>query len=110
MLHLDGDSFHIRQGENFITVDGETPDYKTAVETVGKTLGLPFAKRGVETFESDRAPQDSQAHKAVNQDRLKKDAAYRNAYVRIRETQRGISRSDITDGMIRKQMEQGGLR
>lgn len=104
MLHLDGDTFHIRNGDDFITQDGETPDYAAAVKMVGGSLGLPFGKKGVDTFDVDKAPVDSGSTKSVDQDRMKRDPAYRNAYVRLRETHRGLSRSEITDAMVRKQM------
>lgn len=54
MLLVEGETFAIKNGEDFLTVDGDRPDYKTAVEVVGKTLGLPFAKKGVDTFDADR--------------------------------------------------------
>ena len=48
MLAVEGDTFAIRNGNDFLTTDGETPDYGAAVETVGKTLGLSFGKKGVD--------------------------------------------------------------
>ena len=44
MLAVEGDTFAIRAGESYLTTDGETPDYKSAVELVGKSLGLNFGK------------------------------------------------------------------
>ena len=105
MLHLDGDNFVIRNGEDFITTDGETPDYASAVKIVGNSLGLPFAKKGVDTFDVERSPKQAEKTTGVDQNRLKSDPQYRNAYVRIRESNKSVSRENITDGMVKKQME-----
>ena len=106
MLHLDGDNFVIRNGEDFITTDGETPDYATAVKVVGQTLGLPFAKKGVDTYESpDKSVQNTTAVKAIDEGRLKTDARYRAAYTQVRNRDKSLSHTDVTDNMIRKYME-----
>lgn len=105
MLHLEGDTFAIKNGEDYFTVDGETPDYKTAVEVVGKTIGLPFAKKGVDTFAVDKQPAESGVQKAVDAKRMKQDPEYRSAYVRLRERNRTIDRRDITDKMVTDQMK-----
>lgn len=110
MLHLDGDTFAISNNGEYITTDGETPDYAQAVKLVGQSLGLPFAKKGVDTFDVDKGTSvDSGKVKALDEARLKSDPAYRSAFVRIRETNRSISRGEITDAMVKKQMERGGL-
>jgi len=108
MLHLDNDTFAIKSGEEYFTTDGETPDYKSAVEVVGKTLGLPFAKAGVTTVNVDKQPEDAgkDSGKGVDQSLLKQDPAYRKAYVNLRERNRNVARGDITDAMVRKQMKQ----
>jgi hypothetical protein len=105
MLHLEGDTFAIKQGEDYFTTDGESPDYKTAVEVVGKGLGLPFAKKGVDTFDVDRQPNESKASGLASQDKMKSDPAYRAAYVNLRDRNRNLSRSEITDAMVQKQMK-----
>jgi hypothetical protein len=104
MLQLEGDSFAIRNGEDFITTDGETPDYASAVKIVGQSLGLPFAKKGVNTFDADKAPSETASKKGVDEARVKSDPAYRNAYVSLRSTGR-IARGEITDAMIKQQMD-----
>ena len=107
MLHLENDTFAIKSGEDYFTTDGETPDYKSAVEVVGKTLGLPFAKQGVATVNVDKQPNDAESsNKAVDQTKLKQDPAYRKAYVSLRERNRNVARENITDAMVRKQMKQ----
>jgi len=110
MLHLDGDVFAISNNGEYITTDGERPDYAQAVKIVGQSLGLPFAKKGVDTFDVDKGTTvDSGKVKALDEGRLKTDPAYRSAFVRIRETNRSISRGEITDAMVKKQMERNGL-
>jgi len=105
MLHLDGDTFAIKNGEDYFTTDGETPDYKTAVEVVGKNLGLPFAKKGMDTFAVDKQPDTSGVVKGIDESRMKTDPAYRSAYVSLRERNRNLSRSQITDKMISDQIK-----
>ena len=108
MLQLEGDSFAIRNGEDFITTDGETPDYATAVKVVGQTLGLPFAKKGVNTFDADKKPAESAPSKGIDEARVKSDPAYRSAYVSLRSTGR-VARGEITDAMIKQHMERGKM-
>jgi hypothetical protein len=106
MLILEGETFAIKNGEDFLTVDGEKPDYKTAVEVVGKTLGLPFAKKGVDTFDADRTSQDVGSNsKGVVESKLVNDREYNAAYVQVRNANKSLPRDQITDGMIKKHME-----
>ena len=72
MLHLENNTFAIKSGSDYFTTDGETPDYKTAVEVVGKQLGLPFAKQGVSTVNVDKQPHEAESsNKPVDQGMLK---------------------------------------
>lgn len=107
MLHLEGETFAIRNGDTFFTDEsGERPDYAAAVMSLGKTLGLSVTKQGVAGFDApDRVIDDVKAIKGLDQQRLQNDAAYRNAYVQVRNRERNMSHGDITDGMVRKQME-----
>lgn len=112
MLQLDGDTFAIRNGDSFITDEsGERPDYAAAVTMMGKALGLPMAKSGVNTFETaDKQPEDGRAaNKPLDMSRMKSDSAYRSAYVQLRNKNSALSHGDITDAMVRKQMD-GGVR
>jgi len=103
MLAVEGDTFAIRSGENYLTTDGETPDYNAAVELVGKTLGLNFGKKGVDIQYGETSTDvSSNKVKPLNEDRLNTDAEYRAAYMNIRQYQPGVSRTDITDGMVKK--------
>jgi len=104
MLHYQDGTFAIKNGDEFLTTDGETPDYKSAVETIGKTLGLPFAKKGIDTFDADKKPSSTKDSAPVNEERLKSDPQYRRAYASLRERQR-LSRSQITDALITKTMQ-----
>lgn len=105
MLHLEGDTFAIRNGETFLTQDGETPDYMGAVTLIGKTLGLPMAKQGVATYDAADKVIPEGPKKGLDQARLANDPAYRSAYVQVRDKNRNLSRSEITDAMVRKQLE-----
>ena len=105
MLLVEGETFAIKNGNDYLTVDGEKPDYKTAVEVVGKSLGLPFAKKGVDTFDADRTPQDVSSSSGVNESRLRTDREYNAAYVQVRNANKSLNRDQITDGMIKKHME-----
>lgn len=105
MLHYQEGTFAIKAGDDFLTTDGETPDYKSAVEIVGKTLGLPFAKKGIDTFDSDKQPSQKESKQGVDENALKTDPLYRKAYVDLREKQR-LSRGQITDSLIKKTMGQ----
>lgn len=105
MLHLEGDTFAIRNGETFLTQDGETPDYAGAVSLIGKTLGLPMTKQGLATFDTTDKVVDSGVKKGIDEKKLTSDPSYRAAYVQLRERNRNLSRSEITDAMIRKQMD-----
>lgn len=104
MLQLEGDNFYIRNGDDFITQDGETPDYAAAVTLIGKSLGLPFSKPGVGSFDADRKPSKTEStSKGPDQDKIQSDPAYRNAYVRLRT--QGLNRDAITDSAIKQAME-----
>ena len=106
MLAVEGDTFAIRNGENYLTVDGERPDYVGAVELVGKTLGLQFGKKGVELQLGETADlTNSKAVKSYDLNRVNTDAEYRAAYMNIRQYQPLLKRDAITDTMVRKQME-----
>jgi hypothetical protein len=105
MLLVEGETFAIKNGDDYLTVDGEKPDYKTAVEVVGKSLGLPFAKKGVDTFDADRTPQDVSSNSGVNESRLKTDREYNAAYVQVRNANKTLPRDKVTDAMVKKHME-----
>jgi hypothetical protein len=107
MFAIEGNSFQLRNGDEFFTVDGERPDYATAVEAVGRTLGLNFGKKGVNVVnaESSIDSDGPVTNKAVDDARLNSDTEYRNAYMQIRQYQPSLSRSDITHQQVVKQLE-----
>lgn len=106
MLAVEGDTFAIRNGDSYLTVDGERPDYAGAVELVGKTLGLQFGKKGVELQLGETGDiTSSNKVKAYDQNRVNTDAEYRAAYMNLRQYQPMLKREAITDSMVRKQME-----
>ena len=90
MFKVEGQSFHIANGEDFFTTDEGKPNYTAAVEKVGRDLGLQFSKKGVATVDAQTTPVSSRSVE-VDQGRLKTDPQYRNAYVDLRST--GIGRS-----------------
>jgi hypothetical protein len=109
MLAVEGDTFAIRSGESYLTTDGETPDYASAVELVGKNLGLNFGKAGVEMplGETSSVKADKTSVKAADQQRVKSDPAYRAAYLDLRLNRRGgVSTSEITDNMIKTRISE----
>lgn len=107
MLVLDGDQFGIRSGSEYLTTDGETPDYAGAVEIVAKTLGLNTGKRGVDLYASDRSGDaGSASQKGIDEARLKTDAEYRAAYAVIRQYNPTLWHTDVTHDKILKQIEQ----
>ena len=106
MLAIEGDTFAIRNGDAFLTVDGEKPDYAGAVELVGRTLGLQFGKKGVELQLGETSTEvSSQKIKVYDANRVNTDAEYRAAYMNIRQYQPFVKREQITDTMVKKQME-----
>jgi len=101
MFAIEGDSFQLRNGDDYITTDGETPDYKSAVEMVGKNLGLPFAKKGASVVDADGGSSSvTKGKSAVNDALISSDPEYRNAYLNIREQNKTLMKSDITDTMV----------
>ena len=104
MLAVEGDTFAIRNGNDYLTVDGETPDYASAVELVGRNLGLNFGKKGVDMplGEISNQSDGKQASRPIDQSKVKNDPAYREAYLNLRLNRRGgVSSSDVTDNMIK---------
>ena len=104
MLAVEGDTFAIRNGNDFLTTDGETPDYGAAVETVGKSLGLSFGKKGVDLQYGETSSGDI-GNKALDEAKMSSDVEYRNAYMTIRKYQPSLGRSDISDAMVKSQLK-----
>jgi len=108
MLHLEGEQFAIRNGEEYYTTDGETPDYASAVKVVGQSLGLPFAKKGVDMIDVDKQPKGSDVKKGVDMNKVNSDPTYRAAYVSLRSQNATMSRTSLTDKMVLDHMKQSG--
>jgi len=108
MLHIENEQFYIKSGNDFLTDEsGEKPDYNQAIQLVGKTLGLPFAKKGVDTFDSDKK-MSATNNKQYDETKVKSDPVYRAAYISVRDTNRSLKRDQITDSMVKKQIERMG--
>jgi len=104
MFRIEGESFHIVDGEDFLTTDDGLPNYTVAVEKMGKTLGLPFAKKGVATVDAESKPLDGRSNRSVDESRIKSDPRYRDAYVTLRNKNIGLSRDQMTNKMVEDQM------
>lgn len=107
MFAVENNSFQLRNGEDFLTVDGEKPDYNSAVEIVGKSLGLPFGKKGVDVVNTGENTADAgrTTAKAMDESRLASDPEYRAAYTHVRKYNPGMGREQINHSVIMKQVE-----
>ena len=107
MMAVEGDTFALRNGNDFLTTDGETPDYGSAVELVGKSLGLNFSKKGVDLQYGETGTDSPSGNKTkpLDEKRLHSDAEYRTAYTNLRSFQPNLSRADISHNMVMKQVE-----
>jgi len=112
MLAVQGDTFAIKVGDDYLTTDGETPDYTKAVEYVGKDLlGLPTGKKGVDIqYGETSGANASRSNKPLDDARVNNDAEYRSAYLRLRQNQPLLNRDSITDSMVRSQMSKMGFK
>ena len=110
MLAVEGDTFAIRNGNDFLTVDGEQPDYAKAVEIVGKDkLGLSVGKQGVDLQYGETVTENAKSLKGLDDNRVNNDAEYRSAYLKLRQYQPSMGRDQVTDSMVRKQMAKMGF-
>jgi len=97
MMQIQDDTFVIKDGDNFLTTDGDTPDYKGAVEKIGKNLGLPFAKKGIDAVISDNGQTiDKSTRKSVDDSRLNTDSKYRSAWVGLRNANPSLTIGQVT--------------
>ena len=112
MLAVQGDTFAIKVGEDYLTTDGETPDYSRAVEHVGKDLlGLPTGKKGVDLqYGETSGTNSSKQSKGLDDNRISNDAEYRSAYLKLRQQNPMTSRDSLTDTMVRNQMAKMGFK
>lgn len=105
MMQIQDDTFVIKDGDNFLTTDGDTPDYKGAVEKIGKNLGLPFAKKGIDAVSSDNSQSvEKSTRKSVDDARLKTDNKYRSAWVGFRNANPSLVMSQVTHKAVLEYM------
>jgi hypothetical protein len=104
MIAVEGDTFALRDGDSFLTTDGEAPDYSAAVERIGKQLNFSFGKKGVDVAYGETDTGNTSKSKGIDEAKLKSDASYRRAYMQIRDYNKNMPRDQITDGMIKKRM------
>jgi hypothetical protein len=109
MFAVQDGSFQLRSGDEFLTTDGETPDYEGAIKLVASSLGLNTGKKGVDVKYGDgdklTDSAGSRQPKALDESRISSDPEYRRAYMHIREYRPSVRRADITNNMVIKQME-----
>lgn len=97
MMQIQDSTFVIKDGDNFLTTDGDTPDYKTAVESIGKSIGLQFAKKGIDAVNTDNSQSvEKSTRKSVDDGRLKSDNKYRSAWVAYRNANPSLSMAQVT--------------
>jgi len=107
MFEMEADTFAIKIGSEYVTdQSGEQPDYQVAISTMAETMGYAMSKPGQKTFDADSEGQrsKSQSTTGVDERRLQTDEQYRTAYVAARQQNPTVSRSAITDAMVRKLM------
>jgi|MDTC01.3.fsa_nt_gb hypothetical protein len=105
MFAVEGEDFQLKHGEDYLTTDGETPDYKSAVEMVGKQIGLPFAKKGTSVLDVDTGSSSkTKSTGVVNDSLISSDSEYRAAYLNIREQNKTLLKSQITDQMVKNRV------
>jgi len=105
MIQVENNQFALKNGDEFLTTDGEKPDYKKAVQVVGETLGLGTGKKGVDLPYGESQSTTPAGSKAVDENRLNSDTEYRSAYTSIRRNNPQLSRDSISDSMVKKQIE-----
>ena len=82
-----------------------------AVEIVGKDkLGLSFGKKGVDLQygETTNTAVNKSTSGPVDDVKLTDNTDYRSAYMRIRQYQPTLSRSQITDSMVKAELKSMG--
>ena len=107
MFAVENNTFQLKSGDDYLTVDGVKPDYESAVSVVGKSLGLPFGKKGVDVVNAEQTANDESGRspKELNADKLQSDPEYRAAYTTLRNSNLNWNRADITNNMVMKQVE-----
>ena len=103
MFKVEGQSFHIVDGEDFITTDEGLPNYSAAVEKMGKQLGLQFSKKGIATVDAQSTPV-SNSKKGLDQARMNSEPRYREAYVALRRQNINLSRDSVTNKQVEEFM------
>jgi len=103
MFKVEGQSFHIVDGEDFITTDEGLPNYSAAVEKMGKQLGLQFSKKGIATVDAQSTPV-SNSKKGLDEARMNSEPRYREAYVALRRQNINLSRDSVTNKQVEEFM------
>ena len=107
MFAVENNTFALKNGDDYLTTDGVKPDYENAISMVGKGLGLPFGKKGVDVVNAQESTSDTSGRspKALQEDRLMSDPEYRAAYTTVRNSNMNYSRADVNHSMVMKQVD-----
>lgn len=107
MFAVENNTFALKNGDDYLTIDGVKPDYESAISMVGKGLGLPFGKKGVDVVNAQESTNDDSGRspRALQEDRLLSDPEYRAAYTTVRNSNMNWSRADINHTMVMKQVD-----
>lgn len=107
MFAVENNTFALKNGDDYLTIDGVKPDYESAISMVGKGLGLPFGKKGVDVVNAQESTNDDSGRspRALQEDRLLSDPEYRAAYTTVRNSNMNWSRADINHSMVMKQVD-----
>lgn len=107
MFAVENNTFALKNGDDYLTIDGVKPDYESAISMVGKGLGLPFGKKGVDVVNAQESTNDDSGRspRALQEDRLLSDPEYRAAYTTVRNSNINWSRADINHSMVMKQVD-----
>ncbi len=107
MFAVENNTFALKNGDDYLTTDGVKPDYESAISMVGKGLGLPFGKKGVDVVNAQESTNDDSGRspRALQEDRLLSDPEYRAAYTTVRNSNMNYSRADVNHSMVMKQVD-----
>ncbi|MDB4541781.1 hypothetical protein N9245_00435 [bacterium] len=107
MFAVENNTFALKNGDDYLTTDGVKPDYESAISMVGKGLGLPFGKKGVDVVNAQESTNDDSGRspRALQEDRLLSDPEYRAAYTTVRNSNMNYSRADVNHTMVMKQVD-----
>lgn len=110
MFEIQENDFAIKNNGDYLTSDGETPDYQAAVDiVVSQVLKMPISKKGVNVPAMEVEHSETKSNKPVDENRRKSDRAYNNALVSLMK-KNGGSMSGITHNDVVQQLKSSTYR